>query len=41
MVSPENGAMAAYRYLGRYWCELLATGALALIATIIAAPLWP
>ena len=30
----------AYRYLGPYRCELLATGALALIATIIAAPLW-
>jgi hypothetical protein len=32
--------MTAYRYLGRYWCELLAAGSLALIATIIAAPLW-
>jgi hypothetical protein len=32
--------MTAYRYLGRYRRELLATGSLAFIATIIAAPLW-
>jgi hypothetical protein len=32
--------MNAYRYLGHHWCELLATGSLAFIATVIAAPLW-
>jgi hypothetical protein len=32
--------MTAYRYLGRYWCELLAAGALAFIASVIFAPLW-
>jgi hypothetical protein len=36
----EIQAMNEYRYLRRHWCELLATGSLALIAMIIAAPLW-
>jgi len=32
--------MSAYRYLGRYWCELLAAGSLAFIGYVVFAPLW-
>jgi hypothetical protein len=32
--------MTAYRYVGRYWCELLAAGSLVFITAVIAAPIW-
>ena len=32
--------MDAYRYLGRYWGELLIAGSLTFLAMILTEPLW-
>jgi hypothetical protein len=32
--------MTTYCYLGRYWCELLLTGSLAFLVSVVVAALW-
>jgi hypothetical protein len=42
-VYTTNGRFTMYhnRNMDHYWCVLAASGALAFVASIIAAPLWP